>query len=207
MATSVEKLDDPDIVKVPVSVIFPPEVTLKFPFTETFTPKPTPPVPASRVKSLNEDAVDEKFTAFPLAVAINVSGLDVEVTPSTVIVPLVLSPMMRLPAVIKARSEFVSEKLPEVLPSPIVPLSETFIVVLAAPEVIFPVELKDILLEVIVNALLLVVRVLPLEIEKLPAPSPSESEMRLVVPFVVKLEESVMPVSYTHLTLPTTPYV
>ena len=195
LATSVVKLDAPDIVKVPISVIFPPEVTLKFPFADTFTPKSTPPVPASRVKSLNEDAVDAKFTAFPLAVAINVSGLDVEVTPSTVIVPLVAPPMMRLPEVIKARSEFVREKLPAVLPSPIVPLSETFRVVVAVPEVILPVELKDILLEVIVNALLLVVRVLPLEIEKLPAPSPSESEMRLVVPFVVRFEESVMPFS------------
>ena len=98
----------------------------------------------------------------------------------------------------KYLAEFVSEKLPEVLPSPIVPLSETFRVVVAVPEVIFPVELKDILLEVIVNALLLVVRVLPLEIEKLPAPSPSESEMRLVVPFVVKFEESVMPFWVNH---------
>ena len=195
MATSLVKLDDPDIVKVPVSVIFPPEVTLKSPLADTFTPKSTPPVPASRVTSLNEDAVDEKFTAFPFAVAINVNGLDVEVTPSTVIVPLVVSPMMRLPAVIKARSELVREKLPEVLPSPIVPLSETFRVVLAAPDVILPVELKDILLEVMVNALLLVVRVLPLEIEKFPAPSPSESEMRFVVPLVVRLEESVMPFS------------
>ena len=44
------KLDVPAIVKTPVSVIAPPEITLKFPLDVTFPPKLTPPVPPSKVK-------------------------------------------------------------------------------------------------------------------------------------------------------------
>jgi hypothetical protein len=193
-STSVVKLDVPVIVKVPVSVIAPPEVTLKFPLEVVLPPKTTPPVPASTVKSLKEE-VDEKFTALPLAVAIKVSGVEVEVTPSTVIVPLVALPIVRLPALIWARSELLREKSPEAPPSPIVPASETCKVVPAVPELIAPVELKDMLLEVMVNALFVVLSVLAVKMLKSPVPLPSESELKPVVPLVVRLEESVIPFS------------
>jgi hypothetical protein len=65
----------------------------------------------------------------------------------------------------------------------------------AVPELIAPVELKDILLEVMDNALLFVMRVLSAEIVKSPVPSPSESELKLVVSFVVKLDVSEIPFS------------
>ena len=103
------KLDVPAIVKAPVSVIAPPEVTVKFPVVDKSAPKSTPPVPASTVRLPNEEAVDEKFTALELEVAIKVKGVEVEVTPSTVIVPLVAFPIVRFAAVIWVSSLLVRE--------------------------------------------------------------------------------------------------
>ena len=188
MATSVVKFAVPPIARAPVSIIVPPEVTFKFPVVDTFAPKSIPPVPASRVRLLNDDALDEKLTALPVDVAMRVSGMEEEFTPSTVIVPLVEPPIVRFPALIRTRSASVREKLPEALPSPILPLSETWRVVPAVPELIEPVELNDILLEVMFRALFVVLNVLPAAIEKSPLPFPSESELKLVVPLVVRFE-------------------
>ena len=66
-------------------------------------------------------------------------------------------------------------------------------VVPAAPELIAPVELKAMLLEVMVKALLVVLSVLAAEIVKSPVPLLSESELKLVVPFVARFEERVTP--------------
>ena len=108
MATSVVKLDVPVIVKAPVSVIVPPEVTLKSAVDKLLS-KLTPPVPVSRVRLLNEEAVVERLTALAPELATNVSGKEVKDTPSTVIVPLFALPIVRLPAVIWPSSVFVKE--------------------------------------------------------------------------------------------------
>ena len=100
MATSVVKLDVPPIVKAPVSVIAPPEVTLKFPVVVKFTPKSTPPVPAFIVKLPSpDDAPVSKLTPLRALVAFNVNGVVMVVKAPTLISPLVLSPMIRLPTV------------------------------------------------------------------------------------------------------------
>jgi len=117
LSTSVVKLDVPAIVKVPVSVIVPPEVTLKFPVVVTSTPKSTAP-PASRVKPLNEDAVDEKVIEEP-EFKVSAPKL-VEETPATVIAPFDVLPMVRLPEVIWPSSLFVMEKVPVPAPKPMV---------------------------------------------------------------------------------------
>ena len=187
------KLAVPPIVKAPVLVIAPPDVTLKFPVVVTPTPKPTPD-PASKVKLLNEEAVVEKVTE-EAEFKVSAPKLE-EDTPSTIMAPFDTLPTVRLPAVIWLSSLSVREKVPVPDPKPMVePDWAVRRVVPAVPEVIAPVELKDILLEVMVNALLLVVSVLPAEIEKSPVPSPSESELKLVVPFVVRLEVSAIPFS------------
>lgn len=65
----------------------------------------------------------------------------------------------------------------------------------AVPEVIELPEPSAILLEVRVRELFVVVRVLFAVRVKSPVPSPSESAFRLVVPLVVKLEDSKIPFS------------
>jgi len=114
----VVKLDVPPIVKAPVSVIAPPEVTLKFPVVVIFTPKSTPPVPTSRVKLLNEDAVDEKVTE-AAEFKVNAPKFD-EDTPSTIMAPFDKLPIVRLPDVIWLSSLSVREKVPEPVPKPMV---------------------------------------------------------------------------------------
>jgi hypothetical protein len=116
-ATSVVKLDVPPTVKIPVSVIAPPEVTLKFPVAVTFTPKSTAD-PASKVKLLNEDAVVEKVIV-EAEFKMSDPKLD-EDTPSTIMAPLDPLPTVRLPAVIWPSSLFVREKVPKPEPKPMV---------------------------------------------------------------------------------------
>ena len=86
------------------------------------------------------------------------------------------------------------EKVPAPPPKPIVsPDLETCKVVSAVPELIAPLVLRFILFEVMVNALLVVLSVLRELIVKLPVPALFESELKIVVPFVVRLEDSVIP--------------
>ena len=193
------KLDVPAIVKVPVSVIAPPEVTLKFPAVVTSTPKSTPPVPAFIVKLPSPDeAPVSKLTPLEALVAFNVNGVVMVVKAPTLISPLVLSPMIRLPAVNFPRS--VEDKLkPQVPPQvddpkPIVTPEEARIVVEAVP-LLIDVPLRVIPPNLIDKELLPALKVFPESNVKEPVPSESESELKLVVPLVVRLEESVIPFS------------
>lgn len=182
------KLEVPPIVKAPVFVIVPPEVTLRFPVVVTSTPKSTLD-PASRVKPLNEDAVVEKVIE-EAEFKVRAPKL-VEVTPSTVMAPFVPSPIVRLPAVIfvsSVESRFIANP---VNPNPKVPPLETLMVVEPVPLLIVPV--KAISLAVTASALPEVDKAD--ERVKSPVLSLSELEFKVVVPLVVRSEEIVIPFS------------
>ena len=97
-------LADPDVLKLavpatfnmPAPAIAPSDVAVNEPVVVRSTPKPTPPVPALMVIFPKPDeAVPEKLTELPAAVAFKVNGPEKEVTLSTVMVPLELFPIIR----------------------------------------------------------------------------------------------------------------
>ena len=139
-------------------------------------------VNASKVESLLE-----KLTLEPLAVAkLTVAALLLFAAdiPSTVILPVALSPIFNVPAVIFPSSVPVIVILPAVTPKPIVPPSDTAIVVEPVPLLMDP----DTVISFAVRAreLLPVDSVLDEFIEKSPAPFPSESAVITVAPAVVR---------------------
>ena len=174
------------MVKASVFVIPPPEVTLRFPVVVIPTPKFTADA-ASRVKPLNDDAVVEKVTE-DAEFKVRVPKL-LEVTPSTVIAPFVPSPKVRLPAVIFVNSVASRFILNPVTPNPKEPPFVTLMVVEPVPLLIVPVKFTS--LAVIVSALLVVDKAD--ETMKSPVLLLSEFELKLVVPFVVRVEEMVTP--------------
>ena len=189
------KLEVPATVNTPVSVIAPAELTFSEPVVVTSTPKSTPPVPAFRVKLPNPDETAvAKLTALPVRVAFNVNGVDMEVKPPTVMVPFELFPTVRLAAVNWPNSLLVTEKLPAPEPNPIVrPACAVRRVVPAVPDVMELPAPSTILFDVIDKELLVVDRVLLAASVKSPLALASLSELKLVVPFVVRLDESVIP--------------
>ncbi len=106
--------------------------------------KPLPKLvlpPLATVRALKVELLLEKLTLDALAVvkltvvALLLFAADI---PSTVILPVELSPMFNVPAVILANSAPVSVILPAVPPKPIVPPSDTVIVVEPVPLEIVP---------------------------------------------------------------------
>ena len=145
------------------------------------------PFPELTAKPLNVDALLEKLTLDALAVvkltvvALLLFAADI---PSTVILPVELSPIFNVPAVILASSAPVSVILPAVPPKPIVPPSDPAIVVEPVPLVRDPDTVISFAFRV--RELLPVDNVVDAFIDKSPTPLPFESAVITVAPAVVK---------------------
>ena len=189
-------------VKSPVPSSSESESKLVVPLVVRFEESVTP-FSAFTVRPWKVESEFSKVTEDPEAVAFNVTFAMEVVTPSTVIFPFDPSPMMRLPAVIFPSPEEVrlTPQVPPQLdaPRPIVaPDKEARIVVLAVPllRVLLrarPPAVREIALFPALNAEARV---------KVPDPSLSVSESKVVVPADVKLSLIVMPVVALRVTAP-----
>ena len=147
-------------------------------------------------RALNVDADPVKvidvlsFVATRLVVPLTLLLL-AAVMPLTVILPLVVSPMVRPVAVMFWSSAPLMVMLPAVAPSPMVPPSETRMVVAAAPVLMVPVI--AISSAVIDRVLPVVLIAFPLPIVKVPVPLLSLSASKAIAPAVVTLPLNVIP--------------
>ena len=159
------------------------------------------PSRASTSSALKVEAVPLKAACTAFSVTVPAMPLLLAaVMPLTVTLP-VLSPRIRLPAVMRPSSTPSIVRSPAVAPRPMLPPSETSTVVVPAPLSNEPA--RSISLAVMPRAPLPVVTLAAAAIVRSPAPLLSTSVSRLTLPpVVVKSSLSVMPVSALRVTAP-----
>ena len=141
------------------------------------------PVLAVAAKALKVEPPVENAILAEFKSTVDIFVLSDELIPFTVIVPDVLSPMVSVPAVIFPNSAPEIVIFADVEPTPIVPASDTRILVVPDPELSAPERLKS--FAVIESVLPPVVKV-PAELLKSPDPSLFESASKLaVLPVVI----------------------
>ncbi len=196
-----EREENPEPKSIPValaSVRFPvpvsvEELNVSLPVSAvTVTPLPKLLLPPFTVSALKVELL-EKLTLEALAVVkltVVTLLLFAAVIPSTVMLPVELLPIFRVPAVTFPNSASEIVMLPAVPPNPIVPPSETAIVVDPVPLLTDPESVTS--FAVRVSELLPVDKVFDALSVKSPAPLPSLSAVMTVAPAVVKSSFSVM---------------
>ena len=160
--------------------------------------KPLPKLvllPPFAVNALKVESLLEKLTLEALAVvkltvvALLLFAADI---PSTVILPVELSPIFKVPAVIFPSSVPVIVIFPDVPPKPIVPPSDTAIVVEPVPLEIVP-AISTSSASIVMLALSSVVRALPEAMVNVPVPLSSESGLKVTDDAIVRSPLTVIP--------------
>ena len=157
-------------------------VKVEVPATVNATAPVIVPVFAVALKPLNVEPPVEKAILEESKSTVVILVLFAELIPFTVIAPAVLSPIVSVPAVMFPSSDPAIVIFPAVDPSPILPPSDTRIVVVPVPVLIDPDRPKSF---AVIESALPPVEIVPAVLLKSPEPSLLESASKVVVLLVV----------------------